>query len=80
MLMEKGMKRMFLFKDGLSTFCLRLYGVEHMVKDYSESERGNLLPRIRNLLFLFSPLSTLVIRKISKGETRSRAFIWDRVL
>ena len=33
-----------LFNDALNTFYLRLYGVRHMVKDHSESERGNPLP------------------------------------
>ena len=33
-----------LFNDVLNTFYLRLYGVKHMVKDHSDSERGNLLP------------------------------------
>ena len=33
----------FLFNDTLNTFYLRLYGVRHMVKDHSDSERGNLL-------------------------------------
>ena len=33
-----------LFNDGLNTFYLRLYGVRHMVKDHSGSERGNPLP------------------------------------
>ena len=33
-----------LFNDALNTFYLRLYGVRHMVKDRSDSERGNLLP------------------------------------
>ena len=33
-----------LFNDALNTFYLRLYGVIHMVKDYSDSERGNPLP------------------------------------
>ena len=28
-----------LFNDALNTFYLRLYGVGHMVKDYSDSER-----------------------------------------
>ena len=28
-----------LFNDALNTFYLRLYGVIHMVKDHSESER-----------------------------------------
>ena len=33
-----------LFNDALSTFYLRLYGVRHMVKDDSDSEKGNPLP------------------------------------
>ena len=33
-----------LFNNTLNTFYLRLYGVGHMVKDHSDSERGNLLP------------------------------------
>ena len=32
-----------LFNDVLNTFYLQLYGVGHMVKDHSDSERGNLL-------------------------------------
>ena len=32
-----------LFNDTLNTFYLRLYGVGHMVKDHSDSDRGNLL-------------------------------------
>ena len=35
---------MFLFNDTLNTFYLRLYGVRHMVKDHSDSERRNPLP------------------------------------
>ena len=33
-----------LFNDALNTFYLQLYGVRHMVKDHSNSERGNPLP------------------------------------
>ena len=33
-----------LFNDALKTFYLWLYGVGHMVKDHSDSERGNPLP------------------------------------
>ena len=33
-----------LFNDALNTFYLGLYGVGHMVKDHSDSERGNPLP------------------------------------
>ena len=32
-----------LFNDALNTFYLRLYGIRHMVKNHSDSERGNLL-------------------------------------
>ena len=45
-----------LFNDALNTFYLRLYGVIHMVKDHSESERGNQLPP-HGLLF---PISSKV--------------------
>ena len=33
-----------LFSDAFNTFYLRLYGVRHMVKDHSDSEKGNPLP------------------------------------
>ena len=36
-------ERNALFNDALNTFCLRLYGIRHMVKDHSDSDRGNLL-------------------------------------
>ena len=39
-----------LFNDALNTFYLRIYGVRHMVKDHSDSEKGNPLPPHR-LLF-----------------------------
>ena len=42
-----------LFNDTLNTFYLRLYGVRHMVKDHSDSEKGNPLPPHR-LLFLIN--------------------------
>ena len=47
-----------LFNDALNTFYLRLYGVRHMVKDHSDSEKGNPLPTHR-LLF---PINELDIR------------------
>ena len=46
-------ERNILFNDALNTFYLRLYGVRHMVKDHSDSERGNPLPP-HNLLFPIS--------------------------
>ena len=43
-----------LFNDTLNTFYLRLYGVGHMVKDHSDSEKGNPLPPHRLLLSINS--------------------------
>ena len=41
---QKGRKEgNVLFNNTLNTFYLQLYGVKHMVKDHSDSERGNLL-------------------------------------
>ena len=39
----KGKEGNILFNDALNTFYLQLYGGRHMVKDHSDSERGNLL-------------------------------------
>ena len=44
-------ERNVLFNDTLNTFYLWLYGVRHMVKDHSDSEKGNPLPPHR-LLFI----------------------------
>ena len=46
------------FNDALNTFYLQLYGVRHMVKDHSDSWRGNLLPPHR-LFFLISSKGSL---------------------
>ena len=40
-----------LFNDTLNTFYLWLYGIGHVAKDHSDSERGNPLP---SLLFSIS--------------------------
>ena len=45
-----GRERNVLFNDALNTFYLRLYGVRHMVKDHSDSEKGN--PLSPHRLFL----------------------------
>ena len=47
-------ERNVLFNDALNTFYLRLYGVRHMVKDHSDSEKGNLLSPHRLLLSINS--------------------------
>ena len=50
-----------LFNDALNTSYLRLYGVGHMVKDHSESERGNPLPPHRLLFSIGSKGSFICI-------------------
>ena len=47
-------ERNVLFNDALNTFYLRLYGVRHMVKDHSDSGKGNPLPPHRLLLSINS--------------------------
>ena len=48
-----------LFNDALNTFYLLLYGVIHMVKDHSDSERVNLLPP-HGILFLISSKGSFI--------------------
>ena len=48
-----------LFKDALNTFYLRLSGVGHMVKDHSDSERGNPLPP-HGLLFTINSKGSFI--------------------
>ena len=46
-----------LLNDALNTFYLQLYGVRPMVKDHSDSEKGNLLPphRLTARVLLYAP-------------------------
>ena len=57
-----------LFNDALNTFYFRLYGVIHMVKDHSESERGNPLPPHR-LLFPINSKVFLYASSHRQGNT-----------
>ena len=41
---QRKKERNVLFNNTLNTFYLRIHGVGHMVKDHSNSERGNPLP------------------------------------
>ena len=43
-----------LFNDTLNTYYLQLYGVRHMVKEHSDSERTNPLPAHGLLLLIRS--------------------------
>ena len=51
-----------LFIDAINTFYLRLYGVRHMVKDHSDSERANPLPP-HGLLFPVSSKGCFIYRQ-----------------
>ena len=48
-----------LFNDTLNTFYLWLYGIRHMIKDHSDSEKGNPLPPHR-LLFPISSKGSFI--------------------
>ena len=54
-------ERNVLFNDALNTFYLRLYGVRHMVKDHSDSEKLNPLSPYRLLLSINSKGSFICI-------------------
>ena len=54
-----GMEGTVLFNDALNTFYLRLYGVTHMVKHHSDSEKGNPLSP-HGLLFPISSKDSFI--------------------
>ena len=55
-----------LFNDTLNTFYLLLYGVGHMVKDNSDSERGNpLLPH--GLVFTINSKGSFIFTMLQTG-------------
>ena len=63
-----------LFNDALNTFYLRLYGVRHMVKDHSDSERGNPLPP-HGLLFPISSKGSFIFHHPTDRITHTTAFV-----
>ena len=63
-----------LFNDKLNTFYLRLYGVRHMVKDHTDSERGNLLPPHR-LIFLISSKGSFYMHHPTDRMTHTTVFV-----
>ena len=63
-----------LFSDALNTFYLQLYGVRHMVKDHSDSERGNLLPPY-GLLFPISSNFFFYMHHNTDRTAHTTAFI-----
>ena len=56
---EEGKKEgNILFNDAVNTFYLRLYGVRHMVKDHSDSERGT---HYRHMGYSFRLAATVLL-------------------
>ena len=49
-----------LFNDTNNTFYLPLYGVGHMVRNHSDSERGNPLQSLHGLLFSISSKESFI--------------------
>ena len=66
-------EREMFYLTTLNTFYLRLYGVRHMVKDHSDSEKGNPLPQHRLLLSINSKGS--FICTIPDRITHTMAFV-----
>ena len=67
-------ERNVLFNDALNTLYLRLYGVRHMVKDHSDSERGNPLPSHR-LLFPINSKVFFYMHHPTDRITHTTAFV-----
>ena len=56
---KEGRKEMFYLMTHSTHFIIWLYGVGHMVKDHSDSERGNPLPP-HGLLFLINSKGSFI--------------------
>ena len=56
----KGRKEMFYLTTQSTHFVLRLYGIGYMVKDHSDSERGNPLLPLHGLLFPISSKGSFI--------------------
>ena len=56
-----------LFNGALNTFLIRLYGVRHMVKNHSDSERGN--PSPHGLLFPISSKGSFYMQDLTQDNT-----------
>ena len=65
--MKEGRK--WLFYDAFNTFYLQLYGVGHMVKEHSDSERWNLLPHFMGYSFLLAAKGLLYVPSHIQNST-----------
>ena len=76
-------ERNVLFNDALNTFYLRLYGVRHMVKDHSDSERERemfyLMMHSTHFIYGYMAsdiwLRTIQIMRESERGEREKCFI-----
>ena len=68
-------ERNVLLNYALNTFYLRLYGITHMVKDHSDSEKGNPLPPHRLILSINSKGSFICTIHITDRITHTTAFV-----
>ena len=67
---------MFLFNNTLNTFYLQLHGIGHMVKNHSDSYRGNLLPPLHGLFFLISSKGSFIFNiPDEKNPVNTTAFV-----
>ena len=71
--LKEGRKEMFYLMTHSTHFYLRLYGIRHMVKDHSDSERGNLLLP-HGLLFLINSKG-FYIHHFTDRITHTTAFV-----
>ena len=58
--LEKQINKLLILIETEGRKCLRLYGVGHMVKDHSDSQRGNPLPPLHGLLFSISSKGSFI--------------------
>ena len=73
----------YLFNDAPNTFYLRLYGIRHMVKDHSDSERGNPLLPERVLLYASSQREDNTYHGLcytSRGALAGMIYLWLQIL
>ena len=56
-----------LFNDALNTFLIQLYGVGHMIKEMSYSERENPLAPLHGILFPISSNGSFICTTIKTG-------------
>ena len=66
-----------LFNTTLNTFYLQLHGIEHMVKDHSDSEIGNPLPP-HGLLFPINSKDSLNMHHSTERTTSRGALVGAR--